>query len=97
MRFVKILLCFLALFACLAFFGGCSEEEEAPQEDVYYKVVFDSAGGSSTDEIKVLSGSKIARPEDPEKEGYIFNGWRKDAVELRTTRSPLTSPLPRVG
>ncbi|MBO5415966.1 MAG: leucine-rich repeat protein [Clostridia bacterium] len=93
MRFVKILLCFLALFACLAFFGGCSEEEEAPQEDIYYKVVFDSAGGSSTDEIKVLSGSKIARPEDPEKEGYIFNGWRKDAVEWDFANDKVTSDL----
>lgn len=81
MRFIKIFVCLSALLACLLCLGACSEDEEAPQEDVYYKVVFDSAGGSSVDEAKVLSGSVIARPDDPEKEGFIFNGWLNDGVE----------------
>ena len=41
----------------------------------YYEVQFDSRGGSTIDAQQILYGEKAARPEDPVKEGYLFDGW----------------------
>ncbi len=40
-----------------------------------FVVVFDTKGGSKIENIIVSAGKKITRPEDPTKEGYIFDGW----------------------
>ena len=41
-----------------------------------YTVTFDSAGGSEVASITgIESGSTIAKPENPTKENYRFNGW----------------------
>ena len=40
------------------------------------KVIFDSMGGSDVKTITDLGyRSKITKPEDPEKEGFVFAGW----------------------
>ena len=44
-----------------------------------YAVNFDSNGGSSVASQNVESGQKAKRPEDPEREGYTFDGWYTDA------------------
>ncbi len=38
-------------------------------------VTFDSAGGSSVPSQYVKNGGKVEKPENPTKEGYIFDGW----------------------
>ena len=39
-------------------------------------VYFESNGGSDVETITgVKSGTKITKPEDPEKEGFVFAGW----------------------
>ena len=38
-------------------------------------VTFDSAGGSSVPSQYVKNGGKAEKPENPTKEGYIFDGW----------------------
>lgn len=44
-----------------------------------YRVVFDSNGGSVIETYKnVSSGSLIAMPADPSREGFAFTGWFKD-------------------
>ena len=80
MRFGKIFVILLAVFACAFCLLSCSDEEEGASEDVYYNVTFNSAGGSAVEGARVISGSKLAVPEEPVKEGFIFNGWRHDAV-----------------
>ena len=38
-------------------------------------VTFDSDGGSSVTEQKILRGQKASEPTAPTKDGYIFDGW----------------------
>ncbi len=48
-------------------------------EDKAFKVSYDSLGGSSIDSQTIVKGKKIVEPESPERNGYIFAGWFKDA------------------
>ncbi len=43
-------------------------------------VSFDSNGGSAVESIKTLEGQQIVAPIEPEKEGYIFDGWYSDST-----------------
>lgn len=40
-----------------------------------YTIQFDVGGGTHIPSQKVMKNEKIERPEDPEKEGYVFLGW----------------------
>ncbi len=94
MRFGKIFVLILSVLACVICLGACSDGEETPKEDVYYNVTFDSAGGSAVEGARVLSGSKIAVPDEPVKEGFIFNGWRKKgAIEWDFESDKVTSDI----
>ena len=79
MRFIKIVSVALALICMLLCFAACNEEPDVT-EDVYYTVTFNTAGGTQIDSIKVLAGSKIGKPADPEKEGYIFSSWKNGTI-----------------
>lgn len=46
-------------------------------------VTFDSNGGSSVPEQKVVDGDKVTEPTAPTREGYKFTGWYMDE-ELKT-------------
>ena len=41
-------------------------------------VQFESNGGTPIDPVNVIYGEKLARPEDPTREGMTFEGWFKD-------------------
>ena len=41
----------------------------------YYTVSFDSNGGTFVAAQTVASGTRATRPEEPNKNGYVFNGW----------------------
>ena len=45
------------------------------QDSAKVTVTFDSDGGSSVTEQKVLRGQKATAPTDPTKAGYSFEGW----------------------
>ncbi|MDE7263817.1 MAG: InlB B-repeat-containing protein [Anaeroplasmataceae bacterium] len=52
---------------------------------VTYTAIFVSNGGSSVESISNIQiGTKLTKPKDPVREGYLFKGWYKDAsyVEL---------------
>ena len=40
-----------------------------------YTVSFDSTGGSPVDSQTINKSDRITRPENPEKDGYVFAGW----------------------
>ena len=47
-----------------------------------YTITFKTNGGSTVDNITVRSGNTITEPEEPTKEGYIFDGWYLDGEEF---------------
>ena len=79
MRFIKILSLALALFCTILCFVSCNDSPDVI-EDVYYTVTFNTMGGTQLDSIKVLAGSKIGAPTEPEKEGYIFSSWKNGST-----------------
>ena len=52
---------------------GCGGGDNVP--DGYHAVTFDTDGGSEVTRQVVKHGEKIAKPEDPVKEGYELNYW----------------------
>ena len=69
MRSKSIILIVLVCSLCV-FLSGCGNKS--------YTITFDSAGGEKLESIKVSKEGKIELPENPTKEGYIFNGWYLD-------------------
>ena len=53
-------------------------DPEPEPEPETVTVTFSSNGGSAVDAQKVEVGKTVVRPEDPEKEGYVFGGWYTD-------------------
>lgn len=53
---------------------------DPPEPSVtYYTVRFDSQGGTNVSSQSLTYGSKVKEPSAPEKEGFIFGGWYKEA------------------
>ena len=93
MRIFKILTISLLLIVLIGCAVSCDRENDSPSEDVYYTVTFNSAGGTSVDSVRVLGGSMIAQPADPQKEGYIFNGWYNGARDWNFGFHTVTSDV----
>ena len=45
-----------------------------------WNVAFNVEGGTEIQTITVKNGSKITKPNDPQKNGYIFKGWYKESA-----------------
>lgn len=79
----------LLSLACLAFAlascggdgGGNSSIDTSPEQgDITWTITFDVNGGSPIDPIEVKDGEKAAQPDDPEKEGAVFDAWYIDEI-----------------
>lgn len=57
-----------------------------------HTVSFDSAGGTSIDPVSVTEGLLLTRPEDPEKEGFVFAGWKLGDTPYRFN-TPVTEDI----
>ncbi len=53
---------------------------QAKWEICNYIVSFDTGTNEKIDPQKVEYNKKVTKPDDPVKEGYVFNGWFKDNV-----------------
>lgn len=54
------------------------EEEPKDPNATYYKVEFETNGGSIIDSYEIIENSKIKLPTNPTKEGYSLAGWFTD-------------------
>ena len=43
--------------------------------EIFYKVTFDSKGGSEVEEQYIAVGETVTKPTNPVREGYTFKGW----------------------
>lgn len=41
----------------------------------FYQVSFNTKGGNKLPSVQVLQGTRVEKPEDPVKEGYVFLTW----------------------
>ena len=64
-----------ALICLLASCSGSANPDTPSDGKTYYKVTFDSDGGSSVATQKVESGKKAIKPNNPSKDDYDFDGW----------------------
>lgn len=55
--------------------GGGGSYVPPMTEPTSYTVSFDSVGGSPVDSQTINKSDRVARPENPEKDGYVFAGW----------------------
>ena len=58
---------------------------------VTHTVTFNTNGGTTVSPQKVLDGDKLAKPADPTRTGYTFNGWYEDSK--LTTPYTFTDPV----
>lgn len=65
----------LGLVAALVFAVGCS----GLMQPASRTMTFETFGGTSIDPIEAVGGETITPPADPEKEGFVFDGWYLDA------------------
>ena len=75
-KFVLAALALLAITSLLAL-AGC--KNDSVPEPTRYTVSFDTNGGSEVAPQIVESGQKVAKPEDPTKDGWTFLGWYEDS------------------
>ena len=72
---IGLLTIFLA-FSCVSF-AACGPSDDETGGD--FKVTFDyNYENSEASVVEVMSGEKVARPEDPVREGYEFYNWYLD-------------------
>ena len=55
-------------------------------------VTFDTDGGSAVDPVEVTNGLAVSKPENPEKEGKVFAGWKLDG-EPYNFSTPVTADI----
>ena len=48
------------------------------EEQITHEIIFDSNGGSEISKQNVIRGKVAVRPENPEKAGYFFAGWKNN-------------------
>ncbi len=58
--------------------GGSSSGGGGSSGSTSYTVTFDSQGGSDTDSVQVSRNQTVAKPDDPVRDGYRFDGWYTD-------------------
>lgn len=83
---VGLLSCILAIVVL----PQCAEEKETLE----YIVTFETLGGTPVPEIqKVPALGNVVKPEDPQKDGYIFCGWYTQSGLKFNFNTPVTSDL----
>ncbi|MDE7095157.1 MAG: InlB B-repeat-containing protein, partial [Anaeroplasmataceae bacterium] len=69
--------------AMLFGFSACKDEKPLPQpeEKPVIEAIFNTDGGSEVDKVTLTESGTVKKPEDPKKEGYVFEGWYKNSAK----------------
>lgn len=68
-------------------------KEEVKVEEKYYKVTFNSNGGSSLEEITIKENEELTIPEAPTYKGYTFLGWYNENNEQVKDKITINSDI----
>ena len=71
-KLIVVLSVIFALSLSVLCFASCNAANATKSK---YAVVFNTDGGSEVETQYVLKGSTAEKPDDPTKDGYIFEGW----------------------
>ena len=74
LAFSLLLLCLLPLM--LFTLVSCDEDDTPKNTTIYYNATFDFKNGDENYVVRVEDGALITPPIAPERENYIFNGWK---------------------
>ena len=77
LKHLRSVICIILILASAILMFSCGEKETEEGGAVYYKVTFNSDGGTHVDERQIAKGKTITEPPAPTKDGYIFGGWYK--------------------
>ena len=69
--FVLAILTMALVLSCALVACGTDADKQGQQ----FTITFDTQGGSKIEPIKIKAGATITLPNNPTKEGYIFDGW----------------------
>ncbi|MDE7161737.1 MAG: InlB B-repeat-containing protein, partial [Anaeroplasmataceae bacterium] len=81
-KVIILLVCLVAVVGLAACSTGGNDKKDDDKTDqvAEYVVTFDSRNGSQVPSQTIHKGSKVTKPTDPTREGYIFKGWYKDTT-----------------
>ncbi len=82
MKLIKYISVFLTVALLVCCLGACADD--TPDDDidktVYHTVTFKFQNGDDDYTIKVTDGAKVPAPIAPERDNYIFNGWKSNGM-----------------
>lgn len=80
MKVKKVVVAMLFCFITGLYLVGCGNNKT----NKGLEVIFDTDGGSTVEKQVVEEGDSLSKPEDPSKDGYVFEGWYKDSAKKNT-------------
>ncbi len=87
----------LTALVLLTIFAFSSCKRQAPvdtqPEVVYYTVAFKTNGGSEVASVRVVKDGLAAKPQDPTREGYVFDYWSFEGEEWDFTADKVTKDI----
>ena len=79
MKSKKFLVVLAALILALLCLASCDKEPEKPAEaPTFYTATFNFSNGDEPYTVQFSRGSYITPPITPERENYVFNGWKTE-------------------
>lgn len=79
-KIVPIFALALCIVLCFAL-AACDDTPPEP-ETTQYTVTFVYGGDAANEIVKVDENSQVTKPQDPEREGYEFAGWKQEGASV---------------
>lgn len=87
MTTLKKIVPILAIAICIVLCAALVACDDTPEEPTQYTVTFVYGTGVADDAAKVEANATVAKPADPEREGYVFkDGRKRDKARFSTFR-----------